>query len=93
MPVSYAKLSVPVRKSVNKLKGSDEVFKCHKDWCNWYRRCIGKHEEQVGDGTMTHWGIPTHGHGCGGRECHGVVQSVALLYSENVVDREFFRNF
>ena len=92
--LSYSKLSIPIRRDINRLMGSNETFECKSDWCNWLRQCIGRSSEQVEDGETVKlndseaWRM--------GVEIGNAMESynrLALLYSEDVVDRAFFRKF
>ena len=92
--LSYSTLPTDVMLAVNRLKGLDEAFKCDVGWCDWYRRCIGKESAEIADGSQVSlsdseaWRM--------GIEIDNTMQSyyrLGLLYSENVVDRELFKDF
>ena len=91
---SYTKLPLEVRKSVRKLRGSDKQFECVSAWCDSYRRCVGKFDDEIPDGSHTRMSDSeawTMGFNIG-----TTMESyywLGLLYSEDVVDRKVFRSF
>lgn len=92
--ISYRNLSLEVREGINRLRSDGRAFTCEEGWCKWYRRCVGKPKEEIGDGSVVSmseadaWNM--------GVEINRTMESyhrLGLLYSRGVVDKELFRQF
>ena len=92
--ISYVELPPAVQEGINGLRGSEHRFICEKDWCKWYRRCVGEEEAELPDGTVIEIS-DTHGWDMG-LQINRTIESYArlsLLYGQHVVDKRMFREF